>query len=303
MHDDDDKSDDKTIVAPSPGSESLSATSSRSAPLLLQYDGAAAGKRFVLNQHAIVIGRRADKADVWVDDASVSREHCRVTFVGTKASVTDLGSLNHTYVNDRMVLQSSELSHGDMLRVGNVRLRFFAHGSADQLLFDKIYKMAVLDRMLDIFRKDYVVEKLDEEFKLSRASGSGLCLLVIDLDKFKVINDTHGHDAGDMVLKDVCSAIKKLVRPTDTFGRFGGEEFVIILPRTTLDQGFRFAEVVRQTTERLQIVYNGTQISVTVSIGCAQLTAEMDEPQDLIKLADVMVYRSKSGGRNRVTKP
>lgn len=299
----DEKSEDKTIVAQSPASESLSATSSRSSPLLLQYDGSGAGKRFVLNQHSIVVGRKADKVDVWVDDASVSREHCRITFVGTKASVTDLGSLNHTFVNDEVVLQSAELSHGDMLRVGNVRLRFFAHGSADQLLFDKIYKMAVLDRMLDIFRKDYVVEKLDEEFRLARASGSGLAVLVIDLDRFKGINDTYGHDAGDLVLKEVCGAIKKLVRPTDTFGRFGGEEFVIILPRTSMDHAFRFAEVVRQMVEKLRINYASSPIPVTVSIGCAEITEEMVEPQDLIKLADVMVYRSKSGGRNRVTRP
>ena len=299
----DDKSEDKTIVAHTPHSESHSLTQSRSAPLLLQYDGAAAGKRFVLSQNNITVGRRADKVDVWVDDASVSREHCRVTFLGTKASVTDLGSLNHTYVNDKMVMQSAELSHGDMLRVGNIRLRFFAHGSADQLLFDKIYKMAVLDRMLDIFRKDYVVEKLDEEFRMSKASGAGISVLMIDLDKFKVINDTYGHDAGDMVLKNVCAAVKKQVRPTDTFGRFGGEEFVIILPRTSLEQAFRFAEVLRQTIERLKISYNGLDIPVTVSIGCAQATDEMNESQELIKLADVMVYRSKSGGRNKVSRP
>lgn len=299
----DDRSDDKTIVAPSPAMESTSTTTSRSAPVLLQYDGAAAGKRFMLTQSSITIGRRADKVDVWVDDASVSREHCRVSFLGTKASVTDLGSLNHTFVNDRMVLQSADLSNGDMLRVGNIRLRFFSHGSADQLLFDKIYKMAVLDRMLDIFRKDYVVEKLDEEFRLAKAAGGGLSILVIDLDKFKTINDTYGHDAGDLVLKDVCAAVKKLIRPTDTFGRFGGEEFVIILPRTSLEQAARFAEVVRQTVERLPISYNSTRIPVTVSIGCATVMPSIMEPQELLKLADVMVYKSKSEGRNRVSRP
>jgi diguanylate cyclase (GGDEF)-like protein len=126
---------------------------------------------------------------------------------------------------------------------------------------------------------------------------------VIDLDRFKGINDTYGHDAGDLVLKEVCGAIKKLVRPTDTFGRFGGEEFVIILPRTSMDHAFRFAEVVRQMVEKLRINYASSPIPVTVSIGCAEITEDMVEPQDLIKLADVMVYRSKTGGRNRVTRP
>jgi two-component system cell cycle response regulator len=296
-------SDDKTIVAPTPALDSLNATSSRSAPILLQYDGNAAGKRFVLTQTTVSIGRRADKVDVWIDDASVSREHCRVDFQGAKATVTDLGSLNHTFVNDRMVDSSADLSHGDMLRVGNVRLRYFSHGSADQLLFDKIYKMAVVDRMLDIFRKDFLIEKLDEEFRLARAAGGGLSLLLFDLDKFKSVNDTYGHDAGDLSLKDVCSAIKKLVRPTDTFGRFGGEEFVIVLPRTTLDQAYRFAEVIRQTVERLKIVYNGKHIPVTVSIGCAHITPDMTDKEQLLKMADVLVYQSKQGGRNRVSRP
>ncbi len=296
-------SDDKTIVAQSPAADSLNNTTSRSAPILLQYDGNAAGKRFVLTQNEVSLGRRADKVDVWIDDGSVSREHCRVTFQGTKAVVTDLGSLNHTYVNDRIVMQTADLCHGDMLRVGNIRLRFFSHGSADQLLFDKIYKMAVLDRMLDIFRKDYLVEKLEEEFKLAKAAGGGLSLLLFDLDKFKVVNDTYGHDAGDLILKEVCSAIKRLVRPTDTFGRFGGEEFVILLPRTTLDQAFRFAEVIRQTVERLKIIYNNTHIPVTVSIGCAHITNEMTDSSQLLKMADVLVYQSKQGGRNRVSRP
>lgn len=296
-------SDDKTIVAQKPLVDSISSGTSRSAPILLQYDGNAAGKRFVLNSQSISIGRRADKVDVWIDDASVSREHCRVTFNGTKATVVDLGSLNHTYVNDKMVLQSAELCHGDMLRVGNVRLRFFAHGSADQLLFDKIYKMAVLDRMLDIFRKDYLVEKLEEEFKLAKAAGGGLSLLLFDLDKFKRINDTFGHDAGDLVLKDVCAAIKRLVRPTDTFGRFGGEEFMILLPRTSLDQAYRFAEVIRQTVERLKILYKSKPIPVTVSIGCAEYQRDMADASQLLKAADILVYKSKQSGRNKVSKP
>ena len=295
-------SDDKTVVAHS--SDSVATANARSScPVLLQYDGGAAGKRFMLTTSSVIIGRRADRAQVWIDDASVSREHCRVDFQGTKATVSDLGSLNHTFINDQMVEQSIDLAHGDMLRVGNVRLRYFAHGSADQLLFDRIYRMAVQDRMLDIFRKDYLVEKLEEDFRAVKTSGSALALVMFDLDKFKNINDTHGHDAGDFVLKEVCNLIKPLVRAEDTFGRYGGEEFCIILPKTSLNEAGDFAEQVRSLIEKSIFDYEGTVIPVTLSLGVAVVTSGIATSTDFIKAADAGIYKSKHGGRNRVSLP
>lgn len=290
-------SDDKTVVANDPA-ESV-ATSS--CPVLLQYDGGQAGKRFLLAQNQIIIGRRADRVQVWIDDASVSREHCRIDFIGTKANVTDMGSLNHTYINDQVIIQSAELAHSDMLRVGNVRLRYFAHGSADQLLFDRIYRMAVQDRMLDIFRKDYVLEKMDEDFRVAQGSRQPFSVIMFDLDKFKAINDTYGHDAGDIVLKEVCNFIKPLIRSQDTFGRFGGEEFIILLPRTSLSEASQVAEKIRAVIEKSTFDYEGTLIPVTLSLGVAMLNDETPTAQDLIKAADNCVYKSKKGGRNRVS--
>lgn len=294
-------SDDKTVVASDP-SESVTSSGSRSCPVLLQYDGGAAGKRFLLTTNQVLIGRRADRVQVWIDDASVSREHCRVDFSGTKAVVTDLGSLNHTYINDQLVMTSAELCHGDMLRVGNVRLRYFAHGSADQLLFDRIYRMAVQDRMLDIFRKDYVVEKLEEDFRLARSSRAPLSLILFDLDKFKGINDTFGHDAGDYVLKEVCNHIKPLIRQADVFGRFGGEEFIIMLPRTAIEEASNIAERIRELIEKTKFDYEGTFIPVTLSLGVAELRDDIPNATEFIKVADAHVYKAKNSGRNRVSR-
>jgi two-component system, cell cycle response regulator len=298
-------SDDKTVVASSNPDMSVSTQGTRSnAAVLLQYDGGAAGKRFILTGNTAVIGRRADRVQVWIDDASVSREHCRIDFQTNKALVTDLGSLNHTFINDQMVTQSAEMTHGDMLRVGNVRLRYYSHGSADQLLFDRIYRMAVQDKMLEIFRRDYLMEKLDEDFRVARAQNLELGLLMFDLDRFKGINDTHGHDAGDYVLKEVCNIIKPLVRAEDTFARYGGEEFCIVLPRMSMDEAFAFAESVRQNIAASVFDYEGTIIPVTVSIGVASVKDPLlANPVDFIKAADQGVYKSKHSGRNRVSKP
>lgn len=274
-----------------------------SSPVLLQYDGGAAGKRFVLTTNTAVIGRKADRVQVWIDDASVSREHCRIDFEGQRAFATDLKSKNHTFINDQEIAERAELCHSDMLRVGDIRLRYFAHGSADQLLFDKIYRMAVSDRMLEIFRKDYVLEKIEEEFRVARLKASNLCLIMFDLDKFKSVNDTYGHDAGDQVLKEVCNAVKPTVRKDETFGRFGGEEFIIVMPKTTLEEAAAAAERIRATVQKTVIKYQEKVIPVTVSLGVGILAPEMLNCLDLIKLADTMVYKSKHGGRNRVSRP
>jgi two-component system, cell cycle response regulator len=298
-------SDDKTVVASSnPEGGSHTQGTKSNAAVLLQYDGGAAGKRFILTGNQVLIGRRADRVQVWIDDASVSREHCRIDFQNSKAYVTDLGSLNHSFINDQMVTQSAEMTHGDMLRVGNVRLRYYSHGSADQLLFDRIYRMAVQDRMLEVFRKDYLLEKLEEDFRVARSQNVELSMLIFDLDKFKGINDTYGHDAGDYVLKEVCNLIKPMVRGEDTFARFGGEEFCIVLPKMTIDEAFQFAESVRQNIAASVFDYEGTIIPVTISIGVASVADPMiASPVDFIKAADQGVYKSKHNGRNRVSKP
>lgn len=306
---DDRPNDDKTVVASS--TQSLTGNHSRNnSPVLVQYDGGAAGKRFNLANTGALVGRRADKVQVWIDDPSVSREHCRIDFQGTTAIVSDLGSLNHTFINDIKVIQSRELVHGDMLRVGNVRLRYFTHGTADQLLFDRIYRMAVQDRMLDVFRREYAMERLDEEFRLAKSGAAELCFIMIDLDRFKTINDSHGHDAGDIVLKEVCAAIKPLIGPNDTFARFGGEEFCV-LSGSPLKDTVALAERIRRTVEMSSVDYEGQSIPVTVSLGVAsavELFQSKDAPeinaitaQDLIRLADSRLYQSKQGGRNRVT--
>jgi diguanylate cyclase (GGDEF)-like protein len=301
---DDKPNDDKTVVASS--TQSLTGSQNRSAsPVLLQYDGGAAGKRFLLQTPVVVLGRRADKVQVWIDDSSVSREHCRIDFMGTKAVVTDLGSLNHTFVNDVRVMQSAEMAHGDMLRVGNVRLRYFTHGSADQLLFDRIYRMAVQDRMLDVFRREYAMERLDEEFRLVQTGQKDLSFIMLDLDRFKGVNDTYGHDAGDIVLKEVCAAIKPLLGSADTFARFGGEEFCV-LTSSPLHDAVALAERIRRAVELISIEYEGHTIPVTVSLGVASAIEKsgaelLTSAQDLIRLADTRLYQSKQGGRNRVT--
>ncbi len=293
--------DDKTIIA-SVNTESQ-VTDIKSSPVLLQYDGGGAGKRFLLNQNPIIIGRKAEKSQIWIDDASVSREHCRIEIVDKDVTAMDLGSLNHTYINDRIIESTTKLVHSDMLRVGNVRLRYFAHGNADQLLVDRIYRIAVMDRMLNIFRKEYLLEKLEEEFSNSKSQESDFSLAFLDLDKFKSVNDTYGHDAGDFVLKQTCSVIRKVTPAHYLFGRYGGEELLILMPKTNIQVAHEFCELIRHSIETEVYQYQDTVIPVTISIGVSYSDKTMLSSLDLIKSADNYVYQSKRTGRNKVSSP
>ena len=123
----------------------------------------------------------------------------------------------------------------------------------------------------------------------------------MDIDHFKKINDTHGHDAGDLVLKQTCSLVyTKAVRPKDVFARYGGEEFVILLGNTGSAAAEERAELIRSSIESHAYMYEGKRIPVTASVGVAELDSSFESAQSLLKAADKALYAAKSGGRNRV---
>ena len=144
-----------------------------------------------------------------------------------------------------------------------------------------------------------VLETLDSEFKRALRYGRSLSLLMIDIDHFKRINDIYGHQAGDEVLKAVSATMLATVRESDTVGRYGGEEFLIILPELALEQARLMAERVRREIANVVIHYGTQQIKVTVSVGVATGPVHGDQPDLLITQADNAMYAAKQAGRNR----
>jgi diguanylate cyclase len=122
---------------------------------------------------------------------------------------------------------------------------------------------------------------------------------VIDLDNFKNLNDTHGHQAGDEALVHLVKVVKALLRPTDDIGRFGGEEFVILLPETTLEAGRMAIERLQRELTKQFFLANNEKLLITFSAGVAQLRPGESEA-DLVKRADQAMYRAKQSGKNRV---
>ncbi len=166
----------------------------------------------------------------------------------------------------------------------------------------KLRSLNFTDGLTGVRNRRYFDQKLRKEWERAQRGGYFITVMLIDLDFFKKINDTYGHQAGDMCLKSVSLAIKTaLKRPCDIVARYGGEEFVVILPLTDEAGALHIAESIRQEVAALAIVYEGWRINLTTSIGLC--TAKPDEtlnPNDVIAAADAALYKAKHNGRNQV---
>nr|CRH07325.1 Protein of unknown function. Probable diguanylate cyclase [Candidatus Magnetococcus massalia] len=172
-----------------------------------------------------------------------------------------------------------------------------------QQALDEAREESLTDPLTHIANRRALFESLSKEFSRSRRYKEPLSLLILDLDHFKKINDNFGHPVGDKVLIQVASHVKELLRKADTVGRYGGEEFVVLLPETGLQQAEEKAEQIRHQINALKFKLRDETLQVTASIGVAQLDdGEAADPNEetLIKRADKALYTAKDSGRNRV---
>lgn len=162
-----------------------------------------------------------------------------------------------------------------------------------------LYKLAVTDELTGLYVRRYMLRRIDEEFARFARYGAPFSVLILDVDHFKSVNDTHGHDAGDAVLYAVARALNEEARETDVVARYGGEEFVVLLPETRASGASIAAERLRRLIESLHVQTRAGEISVTVSLGVAEVDANDADSSELLKRADEALYEAKRGGRNR----
>jgi two-component system cell cycle response regulator len=161
--------------------------------------------------------------------------------------------------------------------------------------------LAVTDELTGLYNRRYFDRHLAMMLEKAREQHRDMALMVIDMDYFKAVNDTHGHDAGDCVLKEFSARLRRNIRGVDLACRFGGEEFVVLMPDTDYQQAQSVAERVRTAVaERLFNVGVEKALTITVSVGVALNEFDTDTPEMLLKRADVALYRAKREGRNRV---
>ncbi len=166
-------------------------------------------------------------------------------------------------------------------------------------LFQEIKTLSIHDGLTGIFNHTYIVNKLNEEIERAKRYRSDLSVMLFDLDNFKDVNDTYGHLAGDAVLQRVAELFTRNLRTIDIVGRYGGEEFLVILPETDLERAYVVGERLRAGIEQEQFIYEDRRIQLTISGGIG-LYRQGLIANDLIKIADNNLYQAKREGKNRL---
>lgn len=262
--------------------------------------GTPQGKRYELNKSSMFIGRDV-AAEIAINDPNASRKHAEVFKDGNIVKLRDNKSTNGTFVNDKPIKEDVVLRKEDMIKVGNTILKYLPAGEIEIYYLGTLESAAHTDPLTKTYNKGYIMESLEAEFKRAKALHEDFSVIILDLDHFKKINDNHGHDAGDYVLKEMCNVVRAKVLPKNSvFGRFGGEEFLILLPGMGLEAATLLAETLRSTIEKAQFMYEKKRLPVTASVGVAETALDVDTHTALFKLADKAVYQAKSSGRNQV---
>jgi len=232
--------------------------------------------------------RRCDFLDSGADDI-VSIEVHQAELVARVSALLRVKKLNDQLRDSQAALQEAlrrERSLLAKLRKDNEHLKHLA-------TTDPLTHAQNLRSFRDI---------LEHEFRMARRYERPLSLLMLDIDHFKVVNDTHGHPSGDYVLKELAVILKQVTRDSDIISRTGGEEFTVLLPEADAEQAARYAERIRTEIFAREFVVYGDKIHVTVSVGATTYPADVEiiDPEMLVQLADQALYRAKEDGRDRV---
>lgn len=292
-----DKVTDTWITSP----KRLFSAATREACLVHIYpSGPSMGCRYPLGEQTLMLGRGED-CDVRIQEHSVSRRHAKIEPTQEGYLVNDQGSTNGTFVNDKPLENAWLLQDGDYLRVGNCLYRYLAGGNIEAEYHEEIYRLTILDGLTQIHNQRYLSEFLEREVARSQRHHRPLSVLMFDIDKFKSINDTHGHLCGDFVLRELAGCVRANVRREDLFARYGGEEFVLVLVETPHEEALQVAERLRESVASHQFRFESTPVRLTISLGVASTPGDPSaSPLSLLRTADENLYQAKRSGRNKV---
>lgn len=271
---------------------------------LVVLHGAEIGRDFRLKRGVMLVGR-SPEADIRILDDLASREHARIVFSWLadlqRASycIQDLGSTNHTIVNSQPI-DRIELQEGDRIQIGNTVLKFVLLDDIEARFHEEVRNRITYDQLTGLLTKESLYLALQVEMKRCHAYGLPLAVLMMDLDRFKSVNDTHGHLMGSHVLTEVGRLIRESIRGSDVAARYGGEEFVAYLAESDTAGAVPAAERIRRSIEAHTFSSDGRSARVTISIGIAGFPEHGEDLRTLVGSADRALYRAKESGRNRI---
>jgi diguanylate cyclase (GGDEF)-like protein len=262
-----------------------------------------------LDREEVTLGR-ALEADIRINDSRASRLHARIiTEVDQATAVAryrlkDLDSTNGTILNGKRI-DEELLQDGDKFEVGDQLIRFEMLDEIDREFQQQIHRLLVHDELTGLLTSKSFFSELRREAARAAAESMPFCVLMMDIDYFKEVNDTYGHLVGSETLEEVGAVIKRSLRAGDVGARFGGEEFAAFLLDADYAQGLVAAERVRVAIEKHEfpaVRRESTEAPrthhITISIGVASFPEDGRDPIQLVELADSALYRAKRSGRN-----
>jgi diguanylate cyclase len=191
---------------------------------------------------------------------------------------------------------------GPLFEDGKVKYAYLTvYDVTEAAIYEKsLHEKNIRDGLTGIYNRRYLEDRLKEECKRHGRGTKPFSLIMIDIDFFKNINDTHGHQCGDFILKSIASEMSLSIRSTDIFARYGGEEFACLLPETNIDGALHAAETLRKIVKNHVYEFQGTPINITISLGVSPLENGVFTYEEVVRRADDALYEAKRTGRDRV---
>ncbi len=274
-------------------------------PVLICLSGELRGQRRAIDSRELIIGR-GSAADWHIDDGITSRTHALITYENVddprsmpRCYVEDMGSRNGTELNGKRIESRTRLVERDRLFLGTTVIGFFVRDSDELQNEMSLYHSATRDPLTGLENRRQLETVVKAIIGRTGKRDRAMAFLLLDLDHFKGVNDTYGHDVGDLALKHVASIIRQSVRDNDTPARWGGEEFAVIMPTVSPRAALRVGENLRRAIESQPLITEKVELTLTASIGIT-LSNDNDSIDSLFQRADQLLYRAKQSGRNRV---
>jgi len=270
---------------------------------LVVLQGAEIGRHFRVRRGQMIIGRGFG-AEIRLMDDLASREHARVECIWDPATQTtacrivDLDSTNHTFINNVRVADA-DLCEGDRIQIGDTVLKFVLLDDIEARFHEEVRNRISYDQLTGLLTKESLYLALEMELRRCLRYDLPLAVLMMDLDRFKAVNDAHGHLMGSHVLAEVGRLIRESIRSADVAARYGGEEFIAYLSETDPAGARLAAERVREAIAAHRFTLDGITIAVTISIGLSSAPRHGRDITTLVRRADRALYRAKESGRNR----
>ena len=270
-------------------------------PYLVIFVGKDSGNRYKIKQGTTTLGRSRE-ADIVLDDDRVSRIHCALEWKGDQIIIEDRGSTNGTYVDSKKV-KRAHLRRGAPLQVGQSVMKVEFKNEAEIRLEDSLTKNASIDVLTGALNRRFFMKRAAEEIAYARRHKKTVAFIMMDIDHFKQVNDTYGHQMGDAVLNQFAAIVNQVKRTEDVFARYGGEEFIIMPRGENNEKGMHLqCERIRKDVENFRFHFGEEQVRITVSLGFYLKEADSTvglSLMDLISEADKALYLAKERGRNR----